>query len=609
MANQYFPYLCFALIFQWSFAFAQLSPGKLSEAHRELEGIGNCTQCHVLGKKVSSQKCLECHDEIKFRVDRNQGYHSSFEVVSKECIECHSDHHGRKFDMIRFDTEQFDHNLTGYALEGQHAVIDCRSCHISEYIADDVLSKRENTFLGLEKACLSCHADFHQGTLSEDCIACHSIDAFRPAVHFDHDDSKFRLKGKHIEVDCIECHQMTTHNGTEFQQFTELNFRDCNACHNDPHHGNFANKCVECHTETSFSTFIGSRSFNHNRTRFHLNGSHKNVDCFACHVQTSVPELVFQDRLGTETTQCVECHEDVHEGKFGSDCVKCHNEESFLLLNDMNSFDHALTDYALEGLHTQVDCKSCHAERYTDPIDFSECRNCHEDYHNGAFVRNTSSPDCVQCHTVFDPFDFTTYSLEQHQVSQFPLEGAHVATPCYACHVSEDRWTFRNIGMDCIDCHQDIHEGFISENYYPEKDCESCHNVNNWREVSFDHQRTGWVLAGKHAHTGCRNCHFYLSDESRIFEQRFLTASGKCIECHDNVHDDQFAINGETECGRCHDSKSWFPSLFDHDSTAFPLEGRHAEIACNACHEPYEDNGELFVQYKMTSFQCIDCHQ
>ena len=47
------------------FASAQISPGKLSRYHESLEGISNCTRCHVLGEEVSNAKCLECHTPIQ----------------------------------------------------------------------------------------------------------------------------------------------------------------------------------------------------------------------------------------------------------------------------------------------------------------------------------------------------------------------------------------------------------------------------------------------------------------------------------------------------------------------------------------------------------------
>jgi len=157
---------------------AQLSPGDLAAAHTHLEGLSNCTQCHVLGQKVSNDKCLACHTEIKTRIDQQSGYHASSEVRGKDCATCHSDHHGRKFDMVRFDEDYFNHDLAGYPLSGAHRKIDCRQCHTPDLIDDPDLKKRKASFLGLDRDCLSCHEDQHQNTLSNDCAKCHTTDAF-----------------------------------------------------------------------------------------------------------------------------------------------------------------------------------------------------------------------------------------------------------------------------------------------------------------------------------------------------------------------------------------------------------------------------------------------
>jgi hypothetical protein len=55
-------------------------------------------------------------------------------------------------------------------------------------------------------------------------------------------------------------------------------------------------------------------------------------------------------------------------------------------------------------------------------------------------------------------------------------------------------------------------------------------------------------------------------------------------------------------------TESWFPKRFDHNSTNFPLEGKHAEIECSACHEVAAAGGETEVIYKLGKFRCIDCH-
>ena len=612
--NRFITNIVFVFFISLTLGYGQISPGELSEAHKDLEGMSNCTQCHEIGEKVLNNKCLQCHEVIHSLINQNRGFHASNDVKRKDCFECHSEHHGLKFDMVRFDEDNFDHNRAGYPLEGQHKRVDCRECHKPDYIQHSDIRKKTNTFLGLEQECLSCHADYHQETLPIDCKQCHDFEAFKPAANFDHkDDTAYALNGEHANVDCIACHKMTTRNGSDFQEFSDIAFNDCKSCHDDPHNNKLPGDCKQCHTESSFSFFKGQDKFNHNVTNFRLKGSHRKIDCFVCHKETDQPLLVFQDNLKIDENNCVECHDDVHEDKFGLDCAKCHNEKSFLSLNNMDFFDHTLTDYPLEGKHIEVDCKQCHTGRYIEAINFSACKNCHDDYHNGEFVKSTISPDCIECHSLENGFNYSLFTYEQHQASAFPLEGAHVATPCFACHISEDdeRWTFRELGESCVDCHIDIHKDFMSAKYYPNQDCKTCHINDSWAEInSFDHENTDWTLEGKHLEADCRACHFNeMSDNNAVITQKFTNLGTECITCHENVHDDTFAINGVTDCKRCHVTSSWMPENFDHDTTNFPLEGKHKEIKCSACHTSSTKNGETVVLYKLNKFECIDCHQ
>ena len=88
-------------------ATAQISPGELSNVHAYLEGVSNCTKCHDVGNKVTRQKCLACHQIIKTNIAARKGYHASAEVKGKECVVCHNEHHGRNFQIIRFDKKNF----------------------------------------------------------------------------------------------------------------------------------------------------------------------------------------------------------------------------------------------------------------------------------------------------------------------------------------------------------------------------------------------------------------------------------------------------------------------------------------------------------------------
>lgn len=585
---------------------AQFSPGKLTKSHIELEGIRNCTQCHTVGNKIDDNKCLDCHEEIKSRIAQREGYHASSEVRGKACASCHSEHHGRNFDMVRFDQDNFNHSLTGYKLTGAHGSIDCRQCHQPDLIEDPELRKRENTFLGLQHDCFSCHEDYHQNTLAtNDCAQCHTTEAFAPAEKFDHDDTDYPLKGKHIEVDCIECHQKEIRNGKDFQHFADVDFANCNSCHDDVHNQRLGADCKSCHTEASFNSTRNLRRFNHNRTDFPLKGSHRSVSCADCHNMNLGLTSLFQDRKGVRTQDCNTCHEDVHDNKFGTNCAECHNEKSFVQV-DTDGFNHNLTDFRLVGKHQTVDCRECHTASLTEPLPHNTCASCHDDYHEGEFIQNNSGPDCAQCHTE-DGFEPSTYTLEEHNKTQFPLEGGHLATPCFACHLQDDKWRFKEIGERCVDCHDDVHEGYIDAKYYPTQRCESCHTVENWNENHFDHNLTGFELLGQHARTSCTACH--TSDDPKSPYAGFVETPAECASCHENVHEDQFEVNGVTDCARCHGFNDWSSDDFDHDKTAFKLEGAHQKVACEDCHKPIESNGKTIIQYKFKSFECIDCHQ
>jgi hypothetical protein len=507
--------------------FSQISPGDLYKGHAHLEGMAKCTQCHTLGAKVSNGKCLACHTEIKDRIDKQRGYHASTDVRGKECVSCHSDHHGKNFQIIRFDPGKFQHDLTGFKLEGAHGKQQCNACHAAKFITNQKLKAKSGTYLGLNTQCLTCHSDYHQKTLSENCSNCHGQDSFKPAVKFSHSNTKFPLKGKHQEVDCAKCHTMDTRGGNKFQHFTGIQFANC-----------------------------------------------------------------------------TNCHIDVHENKFGQNCKQCHTETSFHTVKYTSSFDHSKTGFILEGKHTGVSCNSCHKKNFTDPLEHSNCSDCHTDYHKGQLAQAGKTPDCSKCHTVkgFSPSNFT---LEQHAQGSFELKGAHLAVACNECHKKQDNWSFRNVGKRCVDCHKDIHQSIISPKYYPEENCTSCHVENKWNQINFDHSKTGFQLTGVHSSTECRECH-YKKDNPGNVQQKFSGLSKTCVSCHNDNHNKQFEKNGITDCGECHATENWKASKFDHDKTAFKLDGKHQNVACVKCHKP--NIGEKYIQYKIENYQCETCH-
>ncbi len=517
----------YLLCFWGNPVFGQISPGELTQTHAHLEGISNCTQCHVLGEKETTSKCLECHKEIKNLINLNKGYHSSTDVTGKKCASCHSEHFGRNFSLVKFDTITFNHKLTGFTLIGTHAELTCSKCHSVTLIEVNVSQKKGNTYLGMGTTCLSCHNDYHQQTLANECTKCHNQEKFKPATLFDHSKSKFPLLGKHQSTDCIKCHKEKNKNGEKFQEFSGI--------------------------------------------------THNN---------------------------CTSCHKDVHENKFGKNCTKCHSENSFREVKGLSNFDHSKTKFALRGKHQDVKCVLCHKENYTKNIRYNRCDDCHKDYHEGQLKKTGITTDCSECHTV-ESFKETNYTIEKHNFSGFILEGSHVATPCANCHKTKSKWKFKGLGKECVDCHINIHKNYISDKYYLNQNCTKCHITESWVNTKFDHSLTKFQLLGKHSQVSCRTCHF---TEKVPVVQKFKGLSQSCVTCHNDVHFNQFSINNQTDCTKCHTNNNWKPEKFNHNQSRFKLDGEHAGLDCKKCHKPSINTEVKYINYKFKDISCASCH-
>jgi hypothetical protein len=125
-------------------------------------------------------------------------------------------------------------------------------------------------------------------------------------------------------------------------------------------------------------------------------------------------------------------------------------------------------------------------------------------------------------------------------------------------------------------------------------DCGACHVENRWSEVRFNHAKTGFPLAGKHADVRCRGCH----------RQDFrVRVPDTCAGCHRDRHAGEFGLH----CEGCHDDSSWQAALFfgeGHRSTSFPLTGKHAVIPCQECHGNMRDRA-----FERSPLPCVGCHR
>jgi hypothetical protein len=611
---------------------AQISPGKLSAPHAELEGSLNCMKCHDAERGVSPRLCLECHQPLQRQISQGKGLHARREYA--DCRKCHMEHSGREFELIWWGDAgrtALDHRLTGYTLEGAHGKLDCEKCHRAKNIRDrgPLVAQGKDlsrTFLGLDSGCLSCHTDEHAGQYEQtECLSCHSMDSWKPANRFDHSTTKYPLLGRHLNVACTKCH-LPEGGDPEKVKPSELRFRGvaferCTDCHRDEHRGQFTTeRCSSCHKVDGWMT----TSFDHARSAYPLTGSHRQVECRRCHLAVADPKSTTGEtyRLlrGVNHGSCTDCHEDKHAGRLGPNCVECHDTNGWKS-KPGTEFDHARTRYPLEGKHADVRCEQCHPPGAPLTVaGFERCASCHRDTHLGQFAEREDLGACEACHKVasFRPSSFT---LAEHQRGSFRLEGAHGAIPCDQCHVRVEprtllpsttateptmRFSFRS--ALCVDCHDDPHRGKL-DRYMKDGGCENCHSVQNWTRIVFDHDQTRFRLEPAHVKPACGQCH--RRGEADSADALVWTGFGeRCVDCHPDPHLGQFdRAGGPKICTDCHQSTTWRSLLFVHDrDSTFQLKGAHARVGCEKCHLA-EGSGEArMIRYRPLQTKCVSCH-
>lgn len=609
---------------------AQISPGPLAKAHQSLSGGTNCTKCHEVSTKAPTFRCLECHKEIAAELHENRGLHSTYPKGGPEgsaCVKCHSDHNGENFKMIHWDPTPsgFDHSKTGYALDGKHVGVSCKSCHTGQHISAQARTLLPNkdlshTWMGLSPSCGTCHADKHQGRLGQDCARCHSTVDWKAASvskeGFDHSKTRFPLTGEHRYVLCKSCHT----SGADGQpRYAGLPFARCSDCHRvDPHKGAFTQGCDSCHNTTTWKKSTFSLTFDHSTTHFPLLGKHLQVGCAECHASGDFKAPVPHDL-------CADCHKpDPHSGQFAKrgdagKCESCHTVQGWSP-STFSAADHAKTGFPLTIPHAEVKCASCHIPAGKDTrfkIKYSLCVDCHKDEHEGQFAAAPWSNRCEKCHNGAT-FKVTSFTLAMHQKSNFVLDGGHIAVPCLQCHKQMGGtkvipYHFKE--LSCTTCHEDVHHGQFASRMSAKDStgkmpgCRACHSTKEWKDLTkFNHDATTFPLTGSHRAVACADCHKPPNLELTMRHVDFTKTSASCGDCHENPHADQFG-DRKNKCESCHNTNKWKPSLFDHDSTGFPLRGGHENVVCSACHTSKRSvAGNEVLFYKPTPKNCDACH-
>lgn len=438
------------------------------------------------------------------------------------------------------------------------------------------------------------------GPLAIPCENCHTASGWRPiraVPEFDHNKTKYPLRGMHEKVPCAQCHIKPV--------FTAVG-KNCQDCHADIHQRKMGSNCAQCHTVQGWN--IAVQQVKDHQNRFPLLGAHAAVLCEDCHKGAATGQ--YQGL----STACASCHFKDYQkatnpnhvtAQFATTCESCHLADSWLGAR----FDHSATGFPLTNGHASVPCSSCHINgNYNLQIAPTDCGNsqCHltnwQQTNNP--VHSAAGPafavaNCANCHTTkgWDSANF------DHTSTGFLLTNGHANVPCASCHINNN-YNLQIAPTDCGNsgCHltkwqqtgNPVHS--TSGPAFAATNCANCHTTKGWDAASFDHSVTGFALTGTHASpTPCLSCHV---------SNNYTLNSTDCMGCHQSAWNSTPTFGGSvpnhitagfpstaSACASCHPITKWADGKLDHSAFGFPLTNSHALVAnggkvpaCTSCH-------------------------
>jgi NMD protein affecting ribosome stability and mRNA decay len=432
------------------------------------------------------------------------------------------------------------------------------------------------------------------GNLNLSCQNCHTVYGWKPiraVPEFDHNLTKFPLRGMHEGVACSACHTKMV--------FSNVGNK-CADCHADIHKRRMGANCESCHTVRGWKVSV--QQINQHMNRFPLTGAHAAASCDACHKNGALSQF------NTMSTACLTCHQkdfqaaknpDHVAGKFATTCESCHSTDNWLNAR----FDHSLSGFPLTGMHTVPprQCADCHINNnYNLPQ--TACVGCHlkdfQNANNPNHVQQGFSQTCESCHTTigWSPANF------DHSKSGFPLTGLHTVPPraCLDCHINNN---YNLPQTACVGCHLKDFQSTNNPNHVQgdlPQTCEMCHTTSGWSPANFDHSKSGFPLTGLHTvpPRACADCHV---------NNNYNITQTTCVSCHlkdfQNTNNPNHAQQGFPQtCEVCHSTSGWSPAQFDHSKSGFPLTGLHTvpPRTCADCH--------INNNYNLTQTTCVSCH-
>ena len=256
-------------------------------------------------------KCAACH--VPIRVDGHQAVR--YRPLPSKCEGCHADFHHGAFASLKmkgvkqgagcaachtvksWSDATFDHDPTGFPLEGAHRTASCWGCHMKDLSAP------------IPKTCSGCHKDPHAGQLGTQCDTCHDESTWKSSFGpVQHARTGFPLTGRHATIPCQECHFEARN-----QTFSRVS-PSCYGCHRadfdraatvsiDHVKAGFSHDCAQCHRTWAWTP----AAFPGHDTCFLISGGpHDRITCRGCH--TSLTGATITGACNSGTYTCVRCH-------------------------------------------------------------------------------------------------------------------------------------------------------------------------------------------------------------------------------------------------------------------------------------------------------------
>ena len=266
------------------------------------------------------------------------------------------------------------------------------------------------------------------------------------------------------------------------------------------------------------------------------------MSCSACHA----------NGFAGTPRECVACHRDDYDRttnpnhrprRFPDHLPELPHEPTW----EGRTFDHELTRFPLTGAHTAGrTARGCHANgqfagtptavRGLPP---GRLRS----HHEPEPPRGGIPDHCENCHTT----EQWPGATVDHNLTRFPLTGAHVGVQCTRCHVGG---RFAGTPTDCFSCHQDDYDR-ATPTTAPRASRRPARTATapTVGGATFNHP---FPLSGPHAGHACTSCHPNQGN-FRVFQ---CTTSchprGEMDDRHEDDDDARGYVYESSACLRCH---------------------------------------------------------